>query len=90
MSDYIEQTGWHPWRVGDTAFAPITNHPKFPIVMRVDSYAKFRDRETAQRIADAWNGYGGEWTWYVKEFELLPALNSEYDLGEDLNQYSFW
>lgn len=66
-------TNWRPLQAGDTAYTPVTDHPSFPLEFKEGAPYLFRDPETAERIASAWNSLGGEWTWYVKEFLLLPA-----------------
>ena len=53
----------------------VTDHPNHPKTLREDGvdHSVYYNREDAQRLADAWNRYGGEWTWYVREIVVLPA-----------------
>ena len=74
---------YEPLKVGDTAFTPVTDHPDFPKCFYVGESALFRAREAAERIADAWNSYGGDWKWYVKEVTLLSRM--EEPKGEQLS-----
>ncbi len=69
---------WRPLQAGDLVYTPVTDHPEFPREFREGKTVYlFRDRETAARIAMAWNSCGGEWTWYVKDFTLLPSESED-------------
>lgn len=66
-----------PLKAGDVAFTPVTNHPDFPKEFHVGDSCIFRERDVAERIATAWNSYGGEWEWFVKEIILLEKRPDE-------------
>jgi hypothetical protein len=65
-------TDWRPLRAGDTVYTAVTDHPNSPREFREGQPYLFRDYATAEKIALAWNLDGGDWTWYVKKFILLP------------------
>lgn len=81
-------TYYKPAEAGDTVYRPVTDHPNFPKQFRVGDPYMFTEREVAERIAEAWNSYGGEWKWYVKEFVLLPKEEPEPE--PEGEQLSFW
>lgn len=71
-------------RAGALVFWVVTDHPRHPKVLYEDGSANsaWRDRETAQRIADAWNSYGPEWEWYVREVTVLPRTQTAEEQGQ--------
>ena len=80
---------WRSLRGGDTAYACVTDHPRFPRRFHAGDYGMFRDRDTAERIATAWNSFGEtEWIFYVKEVVLLPPR--DHDPADDWNQEVLW
>jgi hypothetical protein len=65
-------------KAGDVAYAVVTNHPDYRnrhwhvtehgFVNGGDCY---EHRGLAQKLADAWNGYGQDKPWFVREVVLL-------------------
>jgi hypothetical protein len=70
---------WHPWQAGDIAWVAVTDHPNFSKVAYPDTCGKCRTQEECQKLCDAWNSYGGEWTWYPKEFVLQDGREHKDD-----------
>lgn len=70
--------------VGDTVFAIVTDHPRYPRIFTLDSYAVFLDRVVAERIATAWNSFcdgTNSYPFYVREVILVasPEMPKEVD-----------
>ena len=80
---------WRPLQGGDTAYACVTDHPRFPKRFYAGDPGVFRDRAVAERIATMWASYGtGEWPFYVKEITLLPPR--DHDPADDWCQETLW
>lgn len=65
------------FKVGDIVWTPVTDHPDFPSEITGNQSYLFRDKVVAERMATAWNSYGGTWHWYAKSFVVPDEIEGK-------------